>query len=161
MSIPASGSSPGSGGRWSIQAQARSTAPVGEVWPLIGEAHRWKEWTFLTRSEVELPGDPPPDGVGAVRRFTRYGIGSREQVVAWDPPHHLAYIIVRGFPVRRYRADVHLAPDGTGTTVTWAATFDELVPATGRLMSAVLTRMISRFVSGAAAYAGKLHEEAG
>ena len=136
---------------------------MGEVWPLIGEAHRWKEWTFLTRSEVELPGDPPPDGVGAVRRVhqVRDRI-ARQQVVAWDPPRRLGLRRRAGAsPVRRYRADVHLAPDGTGTTVTWAATFDELVPATGRLMSAVLTRMISRFASGAAAYAGKLHEEAG
>ena len=158
MSGPASGPPP-AGGRWSVKAQARSTAPIGEVWPLIGEARRWKEWTFLTRSDLVRTGNPPPDGVGAVRRFTRYGFGSREEVVAWEPPHHLGYTILKGFPVRNYRADVHLVPDGSGTTVTWSATFDELVPATGRLMAAVLTRMIDRFASGAAAYAGRLHDQ--
>ena len=95
-----------------------------------------------------------------MRRFTRYGIGSRERVVAWEPPHHLGYVIVKGFPVRHYRADVHLDPDGPGTTVTWAATFDEMIPGTGRLMAAVLTRMIGRFASGVAAHAGRLHDQA-
>ena len=55
---------------------------------------------------------------------------------------------------------MHLAPDGSGTTVTWSATFDEMVPATGGLMAAVLTRMIGRFASGAPAYAGRLHDQA-
>ncbi len=106
MSTPASGAPPGPEARWSVQAQARSTAPVDEVWPLIGEARRWKEWTFLTQSDLVRAGDPPPDGIGAVRRFTRFGIGSQEEVVAWEPPHHLGYTILKGFPVRHYRADV-------------------------------------------------------
>ncbi|MGD0392933.1 MAG: SRPBCC family protein [Acidimicrobiales bacterium] len=159
MSTPASAMAPDQGGRWAVQAQARSTAPIEEVWPLVGEARRWKEWTFLTRSDLVRTGDPPPDGIGAVRRFTKFGIGSREEVVAWEPPHHLAYTIVKGFPVRHYRADVVLAPDGSGTTVSWSATFDTMIPATGRLMAVVVARMIGGFASGAAAYAGQLHDQ--
>jgi hypothetical protein len=142
-------------GRWSAQAQARSAAPVTEVWPLVGEAHRWKDWSFLTRSDLERTGDPVPDGVGARRRFTRYGIGSREEVVAWDPPRHLAYTILSGFPVRHYRADVTLTPEGGGTLIDWSATFDEKIPATGRLMAMVITQMIGRFAHGAADYADR------
>jgi hypothetical protein len=126
---------------------------VAEVWPLIGEARRWKEWSFLTRSDLVRTGQPAPDGVGAVRRFTRYGIGSREEVVAWDPPHHLAYRILSGFPVRHYRADVELTPDGSGTTIEWSATFDELIPGTGRLTEFVLSRMLGGFATSAARYA--------
>lgn len=158
MSTPASGAPPGPEARWSVQAQARSTAPVDEVWPLIGEARRWKEWTFLTQSDLVRAGDPPPDGIGAVRRFTRFGIGSQEEVVAWEPPHHLGYTILKGFPVRHYRADVVLAPDGSGTTISWSATFDTKIPFTGRLMVAVVTRMIGGFASGAAAHAGLFHD---
>jgi hypothetical protein len=126
------------------------------VWPLIGEAHRWKEWSFLTRSDLVRTGDPAPDGVGAVRRFTKNGIGSREEVVAWDPPHHLAYRILSGFPVRHYRADVTITPEGSGCLITWSATFDAKIPGTGRLMVVVLRRMIGRFATGAAGYADRL-----
>jgi hypothetical protein len=149
--------SAGPRGRWSVEARARSSAPVEEVWPLIGEAHRWKEWSFLDRSELIRDGSPVPDGVGALRRFTNRGIGSTEEVVAYDPPHHLGYAIVKGFPVRHYRADVRCEPDGTGTAITWSATFDEKIPGTGRLMVLVLNRLISRFATGAARFAEQHH----
>ena len=161
MSPPATPSPAAAPGRWSVEARARSSAPPGQVWPLLGEAGRWKEWSFLTGTGLERTGDPPPDGVGAVRRFTRFGIGSREEVVAWDPPHHLGYIMLTGFPVRNYRADVILAPDGSGTAVTWSATFDEKIPATGHLMRVVLVRMVSGFASGLAAYADRLLDGGG
>ena len=143
-------------GRWSFEATARSSAPVDAVWPLIGEAGRWKEWSFLDRSDLVETGHPAPDGVGAVRRFTRYGIGSREEVVAWDPPHHLGYTVVKGFPVRRYRADVRCTPDGTGTLIRWSATFDTKIPGTGHLMMAVLKLVVTRFATAAARYGDQL-----
>jgi uncharacterized protein YndB with AHSA1/START domain len=153
--------SAGPRGRWSIEARARSSAPVEEVWPLIGEADRWKEWSFLDRSGRLEDGAPVPDGVGAVRRFTSHGIGSTEEVVAYDPPHHLGYAIVKGFPVRHYRADVTCEPDGTGTAITWSASFDEKFPGTGHLMVAVLTRVIGRFATAAARFAEQHHSPAG
>ncbi len=148
-----------SGGRWSVQAQARSAAAAAAVWPLIGEAHRWKEWSFLTRSDLVRTGDPAPDGVGAVRRFTRYGIGSSEEVVAWEPPGHLAYRILSGFPVRHYRADVTITSEGSGCLITWSATFDTKIPGTGHLMVVVVRRLIAGFATGVAGYADRLHTD--
>jgi len=146
-------SGPGPTGRRSYRVQARSSAPVDQVWPLLGEARRWKEWSFLTRTDLVRRGSPEPDGVGAVRRFTRFGVGSREEVVAWDPPHHFAYSILKGFPVRHYRADVTLVPEGSGTLITWEGTFDEKIPGTGPLMVAVMHALIGRFANGVARYA--------
>jgi hypothetical protein len=148
---PSAGSLPK--GRWSFRVEAHSAAPPPDLWPLIGEAGRWKEWSFLDRSDLVRTGEPDPDGVGAIRRFTRFGIGSREEVVMWEPPHHLGYVIVKGFPVRHYRADVVLEPAGTGTLLTWSATFDALIPGTGHAMVILLRSFISRFATGVARYA--------
>ena len=148
-------------GRWSVAKTARSAAPVETVWPLIGEARRWREWAFLDRSEVIEEGEPAPDGVGALRRFSKLGIGSRERVVAWEPPRHLGYVIVKGFPVRNYRADVTCTPDGPGTVVSWVATFDPLVPGTGRLMVLVLNRMLGGFATGVARHADQVAKRDG
>lgn len=142
-------------GKRSCRVSARSAAPVEQVWSLVGEAERWKEWSFLDRSDIIRSGDPAPDGVGALRRFTRYGIGSTEEVVAWEPPHHLAYSIVKGFPVRHHRADVVCTSDGPGTTITWSATFDELIPGTGRLMIVITRHLIRGFARHVARYADR------
>ena len=151
----AGGPSGGTVGRRSYRVEARSDAPVESVWPLLSEARRWKEWTFLTRSELEREGDPPPDGVGAIRHFTRYGMGSREEVRAFEPPTRLAYSILSGFPVRNYLAEVTLSPEGEGTRIVWAATFDERFPGTARLTELMLRRMIGGFASGLARYAAQ------
>jgi hypothetical protein len=141
--------------RWRFQASARSTAPVATVWPLLGEAGRWKEWSWMTRTYLLREGDPPPDGVGAVRRFAVGPGGSREEVVAWEPPHHLGYVTLSGLPVRRYRADVYLADDEGGTVVTWRAAFDPLVPGTGRIVRFVLRRLVRGFAVRVCRYAGR------
>ncbi|HEX4218453.1 MAG TPA: SRPBCC family protein, partial [Acidimicrobiales bacterium] len=119
---------------WAFEVRATSRAPVEVLWPLIGESARWKEWSFLTRSGLDREGEPAPDGVGAIRRFTALGLGSREEVVAWEPPHHLGYVILTGFPVRNYRGDVVLSADGGRTTLTWTSSFDTKIPGTGRLV---------------------------
>ena len=143
--------------RYEFEASARTTAPVEAVWPLVAEAARWKDWSWLTHASLLRQGDPPPDGVGALRRFGVGPGGSQEEVIAWDPPHHLAYVAVRGLPVRYYRADVHLDADeaGTGTVVTWRGAVEALVPGTGPLLQFGLRRMVRGFASRVCAYAGR------
>ncbi len=135
---------------------ASTAAPVEVVWPLLGEARRWRDWSFLTRSDLEREGVPAPDGVGAVRRFSRFGVGSREEVVTWDPPRHLGYRILSGFPVRNYLADVTLTPEGAGTRIDWTGSFDPKLPGSGPVLDAVLPRMMQRFADSLAAYADGL-----
>jgi hypothetical protein len=153
---PAGGAQVGASGRRRFEVRARTSAPVEVVWSLVSQGRRWKDWTFLDRSEVERTGEPDPDGVGAVRRFTRFGVGSREEVVAFEPPGHLGYTIRSGFPVRDYRADVVLEPDGSGTAIRWTVTFDEKWPGTGWLLHPVLHRIVSGFASGLARYAERV-----
>jgi len=154
MTPSVGGPGPVPSGRYVYRVEARSDAPVEDVWPLLGEAARWRDWSFLTASGLERTGSPEPDGVGAVRAFSRYGVGSREEVVAWDPPHHLAYRILSGFPVRDYRADVTLEAAGDGTRIEWAGAWSPKWPGTGRVLQAVLPRMMQRFADDVARYAG-------
>jgi hypothetical protein len=142
----------GQAGRHRYRVGATTSAPVEVVWPLIARADRWSDWSFLTRTTLERDGSPDPDGVGAVRRFSRLRIGSREEVVAWDPPHHLAYRILSGFPVRDYLADVTLTPEGSGTRIEWSGSFDPKWPGSGPVLDAVLPRMMQRFADQLAAY---------
>jgi hypothetical protein len=150
---------PTGAGNYRVEAVTR--APVDVVWPLVGEAQHWRQWSFLTASGLEREGSPVPDGLGAIRKFTVYGVGSREEVVAWDPPSHLAYRILSGFPVRNYRSDVTLTPDGTGTRIEWAGTYDPKWPGTGGVLAKILQAMMQRFADGLAAHADGLTAEAG
>jgi carbon monoxide dehydrogenase subunit G len=92
--------------------------------------------------------------VGAIGQLGSPRIHSREEIVAYDPPRRLAYTILSGQPVRGYRADVDLTPDGDGTAIRWVGTFEPKVPGTGALVrwffSAVIGATARRLAAEAA-----------
>jgi hypothetical protein len=146
-----------SSGRWRYELRARSAAPPAVLWPLVGQAARWKEWSFMTRTFLLREGTPEPDGVGALRRFAVGPFGSREEVVQFEPPTHLGYVVRKGIPVRSYRADVVLRAQDGGTTITWSASLEPLIPGTGALMLAytrgcarLFARELVRYADGLA-----------
>lgn len=118
-----------------IDISAHSAAPVERVWALLANARGWPEWAPFVTADLERQGSPQPDGVGAIRRFTYGKSVARECVVAFEPPHWLAYQLLSGLPVRDYRGDVTLqsTPDG-GTALRWQAHFEPLIPGTGWLV---------------------------
>jgi len=140
--------------RWSYDVRATTTAGIDELWPLVGEARRWKDWAGFTSSQLLEEGSTEPDGVGALRKFAIGPGGSKERVLAWEPPVHLAYTIEAGYPVRNYRSDVELTPlDGGGTAIHWHGTFHAKVPGTGHVLQAVTRAMMANFARRLVRYA--------
>ena len=43
--------------------------------------------------------------------------------------------MLSGVPVRDYRADIDIAPEGAGTMIRWRATFTPKIPGTGALFA--------------------------
>jgi uncharacterized protein YndB with AHSA1/START domain len=139
----------------SYEVSARSSAPPERVFALLADATSWPRWAgpVIAHGSWERQGDPPPGGVGAIRKVGRWPQFGREEIVAYEPPTHHAYTMLSGQPVRNYRADVRLTPDGAGTLITWGATFDPVVPGTGRPLRAMYRRLIGSFARRVAAYA--------
>jgi uncharacterized protein YndB with AHSA1/START domain len=134
----------------------RSRATPDAVFAVLADAPRWREWAgrMITVSEWDREGDPAPGGVGAVRRLGRPPAYALEQILEYDPPHHLAYTIVRGLPVRGYHADVDLVPAaGGGTTIRWTGAFEPKVPGTGALFAVTLARIVRGYATAAASEA--------
>jgi uncharacterized protein YndB with AHSA1/START domain len=139
----------------SYEVTARSAAPPERVFALLADATSWSRWAgpLIGHASWEREGDPAPGGVGAIRKLGRWPMFGREQIVVSEPPAHHAYTTLSGNPVRNYRADVLLTPEGDSTLITWSATFDPLVPGTGRASEAVYRRMIGSFARRLARYA--------
>jgi hypothetical protein len=132
---------------------ARSTAPPDAVWDLLVDANAWSAWSRIPRAEREREGTPPPDGVGSIRRLGPGRFASREEVVAFEPTRHFAYILLSGLPVERYRADVQLSADGDGTLITWRARFVPRWRGSGAVLELFLRRTLTGFARGLARYA--------
>lgn len=136
-------------GAYGYEVIERSAAPPERVYDLIADATAWPTWATptVTEGSWERLGDPPPDGVGAIRRVGRRPVFGREEILVADRPAHHAYLLL-GWPnpVRNYRADVRFEPDGDGTRITWRGEFDPIVPGTG----ALLARVYRAFIAGLA-----------
>jgi uncharacterized protein YndB with AHSA1/START domain len=143
-------------GRYSYQVTARSAAVPEAVFAVLADGAGWSRWAGpLVRYSAWEPGAPEPaGGVGSVRLLGTRTFHSREEIVDSRPPELLAYAIRSGWPVKDYRAEVRLEPDGPGTLITWSGSFDALVPGTGPVVLALTRPMIAGFARRLAHTAG-------
>lgn len=114
----------------------------------------------MTRTFLLREGSPEPDGVGALRRFAVGPFGSCEEVVEFEPPTHLGYVARKGVPVRSYRGDIVLRPDGPGTAIIWTASLEPLIPGTGPLVLAYTRHYARLFSRELVRYADQIGAEA-
>src|SRR3954465_7016691 len=120
----------------SYEVTEHSAAPPETVFDLLADGAGWSAWAgpMVIRSWWERQGAAEPGGVGAIRRLGLGGLSSREEIVEYDAPRHLAYVWLTKFPVRDYRADVRLDPEGSGTRIVWSGTFAPAFPGGAAVM---------------------------
>ena len=133
--------------RASYEVTARSAAPPEKVFDLLADSAGWSKWAgpMVVRSWWEREGTPAPGGVGAIRRLGLGKASSREEIIEYDAPRHLAYTWLTKFPVRDYRADVRLEQDGAGTHIVWTGTFAPAFPGGGAVMARLLSTTVGGF----------------
>ena len=136
-----------------IDVTKHSTATPEAVFALLADGSTWPRWSPIEAFELEQPGDPPPEGVGAIRVFRRGRTTGRDQIVELVPGRRLGYVSLSGLPVRDYRANVDLESDGDGTRIRWQASFAPKVPGTGWLLERSLRRFLCECAAGVAAHA--------
>jgi len=140
----------------SFEVVTRSTAPREAVFAVLADAARWSDWAgrLTPTSVLERPGAHDRNGVGAIRKMGSPPVWSREEIVEYEPPARLAYILLSGLPIRRYRSVVEMTPDAAGgTAIRWRSTFEPSIPGTGGLFRRFLHRTVTGFAERLATYA--------
>jgi uncharacterized protein YndB with AHSA1/START domain len=136
-----------------IEATAHSDAAPDAVFALLADGSTWPRWSPIESFELERPGNPPPEGPGAIRVFRRGRTVGRDQLVDVVPGERLVYVSLSGVPVRDYRGEVELTPSLGGTDINWQASFTPKVPGTGWLLDRGLRRFLGECATGLAAHA--------
>ena len=129
----------------------RIDAPIEVVWDVLTDHAAYRSWTPVVSSRLVTPGTSEPNGVDAVRFLGVGPVGAKEKVLVHEPPHHLAYTVVAGLPVREYRADARLAEgDGAWTSLEYTGSFQPRVPGTGRVLAFLVSTVLRTLVSSLA-----------
>ena len=131
--------------RRQIDVTAHTNADAETVFRLLADGSTWPNWAPIDSFELERTGDPPPEGVGAIRVFTRGRVIGRDEIVEVVPGRRLGYVSISGLAIKDYRAGVDLedaSAEAGGTVIRWRASFFPKIPGTG----AILQRGIGRFL---------------
>ncbi|MCA9512101.1 MAG: SRPBCC family protein [Myxococcota bacterium] len=98
----------------------------------------------VSSARLVRPGSPERNGVGALRELRVHGLRFVEEIVAFEPPKRLGYLVREcSLPLRHRFGEIRLEPaaDG-GTLATWAS--ELAVPVVGRLVAPLLRRALVR-----------------
>jgi hypothetical protein len=144
--------------RQTISARAWSAAPPSTIYSLLRDGATWPAWSPLGSFELLEEGPGGGDSLGAIRVFHTGRTHTVERVVTTDPGRRFSYELVRGIPIRHYRADIDLAERDGGTEIHWHSSFDAKIPGTGTYIRRTLQRFIQQCVDGLAAYAPTVND---
>ncbi len=123
-------------------------APIDVVFDVLADHQGQADRTLLRSSTLERAGDPPPNGVGAIRRLSLIGPPIREQVTVFEPPHRFAYKMLSGVPVQSHIGTVELAQQGAGTLLIWRIDSVPKFPLPAAVWSALVRPVIKILLTG-------------
>ena len=138
--------------RRQVDVTATTPAPAAAVYRLLADGSTWPRWAAVDSLELEQPGDPPPEGVGAIRVLHRGRTTGRDRITGLVPDRQLAYESLSGLPVRDYSGVIELSEADGATTIHWRSSFFPKMWGTGRLLERGITRFLQQCATGLAAY---------
>jgi uncharacterized protein YndB with AHSA1/START domain len=132
--------------RRSIRVERRLDAPPEAVFEVVSDHARYDRFEGVRRSELVEPGEPAPNGLGAVRLVWLGLLRFEEEITAFEPPQRLDYLIrdVKALPFRHEGGSIRLEPDGTGTHAVWTSSFEIPIPVIGGAMDRIFKRQLER-----------------
>jgi uncharacterized protein YndB with AHSA1/START domain len=120
-------------GELQVEAEGTTLAEMDTVWALVVDANSYAQWGPWKDGGYDPPAKGP-SRPGSVQWF-RFGrrTTSVERILEVTPPQRIVYTVERGIPVKNYRAEIRLTPNGpSGTSIRWTATWDSTLM--GRLV---------------------------
>ncbi|WP_433522736.1 SRPBCC family protein [Nocardia pseudovaccinii] len=97
-------------------------APIERVFDWITDAANYRQVSGVLRAEVTRVGT---DGVGTIREVTTAALKLTEEIVGYERPVRMDYLIRSSIPPLRHESgSMRLRETADGTEVTWVSTFE-------------------------------------
>jgi uncharacterized protein YndB with AHSA1/START domain len=107
-------------------------APAEDVFDLLADHARYDRFRGIRGSDLLSEGNPPPNGVGAMRRVLIGPLRFDEEITGYERPRKLDYLIVNiNSPLEHKGGHIRLSEEGGSTTVEWRSEFRVPVPVVG------------------------------
>src|ERR1022692_4096726 len=93
-----------------VEVEGTTHADPEVVWSFVADANTYAVWGPWNDGGYQPPS-PGPSRVGSVQWF-QFGRRTKsvEKILSVEEPQRIVYTVVRGIPVKNYRAEVTLTP---------------------------------------------------
>jgi hypothetical protein len=119
-------------------------SPV-EVFDVLADHANYDRFRAISGSELLEEGDPPPNGLGALRRIKVWPVTFEEEITAFERPARLDYLIIRlNLPFEHHGGSIRLSAENGGTHVDWRSSYTIPIPLIGRLQERVWELLLNR-----------------
>ncbi len=134
-----------------VEQSLNTSATAQRMWDVLTDHESMPRWfPAVKRVTLDPPGREDRNGLGAIRHVKAVGPTIVEEVVEWDAPHHYAYVLLRGAPIRDHKGEVSVVETPGGARATWRIRFRPLIPLTGLILRPVMNRVARDLLRGAA-----------
>ena len=94
-------------------------APVDVVFDVVTDHRGYTDVSVFRSATLEREGEPPPNGVGAIRALRVIGPTMREQVTTFERPSLFEYEALSGIPARSHRGCIKVGVEGAGSLLSY------------------------------------------
>jgi ribosome-associated toxin RatA of RatAB toxin-antitoxin module len=128
-----------------IHITRRIPAPPEAVFDLLADHAHYERFRAIHRSALLREGEPPPNGVGALRQIKVRPLTFEEEITGYERPTRLDYLIVKlNVPFEHHGGSIRLSRDGDATGVDWRSSFAVPTPVIGGLEELIWVPMLER-----------------
>jgi uncharacterized protein YndB with AHSA1/START domain len=129
----------------SIHVTRSIAAPPAAVFDRLADHANYEHFRPIHASRLLREGEPPPNGVGAVREIKVRPLTFEEEITAYERPTRLDYLIVQlNVPFEHHGGTIRLSPNGDGTDVDWRSSYTVPTPLVGGLQELVWQPVLAR-----------------
>jgi uncharacterized protein YndB with AHSA1/START domain len=120
-------------------------APPEPIFDLLADHANYDRFRAINGSELIREGEPPPNGLGALRRIKVRPVTFEEEITHFDRPSRLDYLIVKlNVPFEHEGGSIRLAPEDGVTRVDWRSSYRVPTPLIGGLQEGVWQLLLNR-----------------
>jgi len=128
-----------------VKVERGIEAQPEQVFDLITDHARYDRFRGINGSELLRQGEPPPNGVGALRVVVSRPFRFEEEITAFERPTRMDYLIVKvNAPLEHQGASIRLFEDRGRTIVDWTSSFRVPTPLVGGIQERIWTLAVGR-----------------
>jgi uncharacterized protein YndB with AHSA1/START domain len=120
-------------------------APAEAVFDLLADHAHYDRFRGISGSELVREGEPPPNGVGAMRRIKVRPLSFDEEITAYERPSRLDYLIFKlNVPFEHHGGSIQVSREEGASRVDWRSSFTVPTPLVGGLQELVWQPVLTR-----------------